>query len=107
MLEEQAECTVMAFCSEFGSVYTTAEYMCVSEGRLAFCAYEGLAVFPFASVDVYAPGYFQRVPFRPEGRRGVCMYCVVRSRSSRGLQDLAVDCIISSGAGHMCASEFA
>ena len=49
----------MAFNSELGGESATSKDVCVCERGLAFCAYEGWAMFPFAFVDVYSPCDFQ------------------------------------------------
>ncbi len=73
----------MALGSELGGESATSQDVGVRERRLALGAYEGWVVFPFASVNVqmaynmYNPGHLQRVTLRPEGRHGVCLYCVV------------------------------
>ena len=48
-------CDVVAFSSERSSVSATSQYVCVCKWGLPFGAYERWAVFPFATVDVYAP----------------------------------------------------
>jgi len=72
----------MAFHSEFSSVSTPSQYVCVCKWGLTLCAYEGCALFPFAFVDVYAPCDFHGVSSSPERCARVCMDCVVWSRCS-------------------------
>ncbi len=45
----------MAFNSEFGGESAASKDVCVCEKGIAFSAYEGWALFSFASVDVYSP----------------------------------------------------
>ena len=42
----------MAFNSEPSGVFAVSKDVCVCKRGLAFCAYEGWDVFPFASVDM-------------------------------------------------------
>jgi hypothetical protein len=82
VLNEEFEGVVVAFDSQLSGEFTTAKDVCVCEWELAFGAYEGRAVLSFASVDMYSPCHFQRVPPTPVGCCGVCMDCVVRSYGS-------------------------
>ena len=52
MLNEELEGTVVAFDSEFGGESAASEYVRACEWGLTFGAYEGWAVFSFASVDM-------------------------------------------------------
>ena len=79
MLDEESESIVVAFDFELGGESAAAEDVCVSERGLAFGAYEGQAVFSFASMDMYSPCHVQRVSSSPVGRCRVRMDCVVRS----------------------------
>ena len=98
----------MAFISEFDSVSTTSEYVCVCKSGLAFCAYEEWVVFPLVSLDVYAPCDFQGVSSSPVRCVGVCMDCVVRSRGSSLTYDLTLDGVgACRGARGVCSGEFA
>jgi len=45
----------VAFNSELGGESAASKDVCVCKRGLALRAYEGLAVFSFASVDVYSP----------------------------------------------------
>ena len=80
----------MAFDSELSGVSAAAEDVGVCEWGLAFGAYEGRAVFSFASVYMYSPCHLQGVPPSPVGRRRVCVNCVVCTGGSSFLEDLPV-----------------
>ncbi len=45
----------MAFNSELGGESAASKDVCECKRGLTLSAYEGWAVFPFASMDVYAP----------------------------------------------------
>ena len=49
----------MAFNSELGSESATSKDVCACKRGLALSAYEGWAMFPFASMDVFSPCDFQ------------------------------------------------
>ena len=78
MLKEESECAIVAFDPELSGESAAAEDVGVCEWGLAFGAYEGRAVFSFASVYMYSPSHLQRVSPVPEGCRLICIYCVVR-----------------------------
>ena len=77
MLNEESEGTVVAFDSELSGEYAAAYYVRVCEWGLTLGAYEGWAVFSFASVDMYPPRHLKRVPPSPVGCCRVRMDCVV------------------------------
>ena len=64
-MEKEAECTVVAFDSQLGSVSAAAEYVCVGEGGVAFSAGERGPVFTTASIHVVPPHDFKYVSSRP------------------------------------------
>ena len=69
MLKEESECAIVAFDPELSGESAAAQDVGVYEWGLAFGAYEGRAVFSFASVYMYSPRNFQRVPPSPVGCR--------------------------------------
>ena len=75
---------------------------------MAFCAYEGWAVFSLAFVDADAPCDFQGVPSDTICGVGVCINGVFRSRDSCCMEDVTIDCArICHEVGGVCLDKFA
>ncbi len=69
----------MAFGSKFGGVSASSRYVRVGEWGLAFCAYEGWAMFSLAFVDVDTPCNLQGVSSGPVLGVEVRTYGVIHS----------------------------
>ena len=57
---------MVAFGSKLSGESAASKDVCVCERGLALNAYEGLAMFSFASMDVYSPCHLQRDSSSPE-----------------------------------------